>query len=384
MSDALIIYFPVGNGDTILVRLSDKTDILFDCNITEASRDESDEQHYDVHSHLLRTLKKDTDETPYVDTFILTHPDQDHCRGFSTTFFTGNPANYGDEHREDGLIRIDELWFSPRLFNRKDSDICDEARAFRREAKRRMRLYKEDDPAKSEPGNRLRIIGYSDSPDLEGLENIISTPGNAVNMINGANKKDFSFFIHAPFKDDTDSMWGERNLTSVVLQARFDIDGEKHAALAFFGGDAGCDVWERIFDRSKDETLKWDIFLSPHHCSWSFFSREPYKDNKTPSEKCLKLLRKGREGAFVVASCKPIKRDDDNPPHYAAKQQYIKIAGEKKFFATMEYPNADKPLPLELRLTKNGPQIVDSSNSSSITSSAAIRTAVGSPQTYGR
>jgi hypothetical protein len=383
MSDATITYFPVGNGDTVLVRLADKTDILFDCNITEASRDEEDESRYDVHSHLIKLLKKDQAKTPYIDAFILTHPDQDHCRGFTSTFYAGDPAKYGDSHREDDLIRIDELWFTPRLFTRAETDICDEALAFRKEAKRRMKLYRENDPSRSNSGNRLRIIGYSDSPDMEGLEEIISAPGSVVSLINGAVKNDFSFFIHAPFKNDTDSMWGERNLTSVVLQARFDIDGEKHAALAFFGGDAGCDVWENILDRSKDETLAWDLFLAPHHCSWSFFSREPYKDNKIPSKKCIQLLQKKREGAFVVASCKPIKRDDDNPPHYAAKQQYIKIVGEKKFFATGEYPEEKKPLPLEFRLTKNGPQKVDSSSSSAVTSSSAIESAVGTPQTYG-
>jgi len=385
MSDASITYFPVGNGDTILVRLTDSSSIMIDCNITEDSRDTSDETRYDVHNHLLNVLKKDKSNYPYVNAFILTHPDQDHCRGFIETFYTGDPAKYGDSHREKGFIRIDELWFTPRLFSRAEKELCEDAKAFRREAKRRMEIYRSKSDARNQSGNRLRIIGYSDSPDLAGLESIISVPGTAINLINGSVKKDFSFFIHAPFKEDTDSLWGERNLTSLVLQARFNVDNEADAGLVFFGGDAGCEVWEAILDRSREETLKWDIFTAPHHCSWSFFSREPYKDNKTPSEKCIELLKKKRQGAIVVASCKPIKNDDDNPPHYAAQQEYMKIVGEKgkKFYATMEYPDEKKPLPLQFEISKNGPVKIDPSRSSAIASSAAIQSVVGSPQTYG-
>jgi len=56
MSDPSITYFPVGNGDTTLVRLSDETSIIIDCNITKDSEDEDDEKRYDVHSHLLKML----------------------------------------------------------------------------------------------------------------------------------------------------------------------------------------------------------------------------------------------------------------------------------------------------------------------------------------
>jgi hypothetical protein len=383
MGDAFITYFPVGNGDTSLTRLTDKTDIIVDCNITEAAGDDEDESCYDVHNHLLKELKKDKDKIPYTDVFILTHADQDHIRGFTDTFYTGNPSYYSDDHRQDGFIRIDELWFTPRLFVKEETKLCKQAKAFRREARRRMKLFQENDPSACDQGNRLRIIGSSDSPDMEGLKAIISAPGTVINLLNGSVKPDFSFFIHAPFKEDTDTTWGERNLTSVVLQARFDIDGEAHADLAFFGGDAGCDVWERILDRSKETTLKWDLFLAPHHCSWSFFSREPYKDNQTPSKKCLQLLQKKRAGSIVIASCKPIKDDDDNPPHFAAKEEYVKIVGEKQFFATMEYPDEKKPLPIKFRLTKNGPQKVDEAKASAIASSAAVKSTVGTPQTYG-
>jgi dihydroorotase len=38
------------------------------------------------------------------------------------------------------------------------------------------------------------------------------------------------------------------------------------------GGDAGAAIWSKILELSKDATLQFDLFLGPHHCSWTFFS----------------------------------------------------------------------------------------------------------------
>ncbi len=384
MSDASITYFPVGNGDMVLIRLSDDTNVLIDCNITKDSKDESEETRYDVHSHLLKVIRKDNNKVPHLDAFILTHPDEDHCRGFKEFFYTGDPTGYSESDRKQGLIMVDELWFTPRVFSDYKGELSESAKSFYKEAQRRMKLHKKGDKTRSYAGNRLRIIGYSDSDELEGLEAIITAPGNSLNIINGSAKSDFSFFVHAPFRADTDSEKSERNDTSVVLQARFDVDNEARAGLAFFGGDAPCAIWKAIFDRSEDEDLEWDLFMAPHHCSWTFFSEQPYEENKTPSESSLELLKKHRSGAIVVASCKHIHDDDDNPPHYAAAEEYKKVVGSSKFYVTMDYPDEDKPKPLEFEISRNGPVKIDPAKSSTIASSAAIRSAVGSPQTYGR
>lgn len=382
MTDPSITYFPVGNGDTSLIRLSNGFDILIDCNITNDSKDESDETTYNVHDHLLSILKKEK-ETPYVDAFILTHPDEDHCRGFGETYYTGDPSVYSDKHKKAGLIRIDELWFTPRIFSPHEKDMCDTAKIIRKEAKRRMQLYQEKKSERNNCGNRLHIIGYTDNPDLKGLKEIITSPGDSINTINGSSLKDFSFFVHAPFKKDTDSKWAERNDTSVVLQARFDVEEEKNAALVFFGGDSGYEVWEEIVRISKDATLKWDIFLAPHHCSWSFFNEVPYDKDDKPCTTSLELLSKKRSGAIIVASCKPIKDDDDNPPHHAAEKQYIESVGKENFLVTSEYPDSKKPQPLIFTITKKGPQKKELSRSQSNSTASAINTVLKTPHTYG-
>src|SRR5438309_1706079 len=53
MSDHTITYFPVGNGDTSLIKLADKTTFVIDLNVTESASDEEDPSRYDVHAHFL-------------------------------------------------------------------------------------------------------------------------------------------------------------------------------------------------------------------------------------------------------------------------------------------------------------------------------------------
>lgn len=380
MRDASIIYFSVDNGDMSLIRLSDGTDIIIDCNVTNESLDESNQERYDIHNYLLKTLKKDTNNKAYIDAFILTHPDEDHCRGFDKIFYLGDPDDFETSDRDDGLISINELWFTPRVFAEYKKDLSTSAKAFLDEAKRRTRIYKDEGVKGVDSGDRLRIIGDSEEKDLEGLEKITAFPGSSVNIINSSRKQDFSIFIHAPFKEDIDPDNGERNDSSVVFQARFDINGVKNSALAIFGGDAGCSVWKDILRRSKESDLQWDLFLAPHHCSWSFFNEQDYKINNNVSEEAMKILMNGREGAIVIASCKPIKDNDDNPPHYIAAEKYKEIVGRNNFYVTSDNPNEN----LEFRMTINGPQKKDFVISKAIVSSSAIHSVTGIPKTYGR
>jgi hypothetical protein len=387
MQDPKITHFPVGNGDCSLIILSDNTQILIDCNTTEDASDDSVDERYDVHGYLLKYGKKHDGKIkiPHIDAFILTHADQDHCRGFETMFYTGDPAAYSAKHEQQGLLLIDELWFTPRIFCPHDTEMCKPAQAFRKEALRRMDLHKKLSPERNNRGNRLRIVGYTDNPDRKGLDHLTSVPGTYVDVIDGKKKTDFRFFIHAPFKLESDSKWSERNDTSLVLQARFDVDGTPDAAFAIFGGDAGAAIWEKILQRSGDEsTLQWDLFLAPHHCSWTFFSEQPYKDNKTPAKSSLAILGKAMNGARIVASCKPIRDDDDNPPHWAAAQLYKKAVGAQRFHVTSETPSEKRPLPIEFSISENGPVLEESPAASAVASSAAMRTAVSTPQTYGR
>lgn len=383
MIDPSITYFPVGNGDTTLIRLSDKTSILIDCNITQGSKDENEKSKYPVHEHLLEEIEKNRESIPHIDAFILTHPDEDHCRGFGDTFHTGDPSSFSKTDQNEGKILIDELWFTPRIFSPCEESLSEPAKCIYKEAKRRMKLYQNADSKSENPGNRLRIIGYSDNEELKGLDKILTTPGNSINLINSSIKSDFSFFIHAPFKKENDSDSSERNDTSIVLQVRFDVGDVENSGLVFFGGDSTCSVFERIIDISEKEDLEWDLLLAPHHCSWHFFNELSHEEDQTLNKKIISFLEMHREGAFIIASCKPVK-DDKDPPSIAAAKEYKKIVGSEKFIVTMENPNEEEPLPLHFVITRMGPQRKNLSVNKSIVSSAAVQAVIKTPQTYGK
>jgi hypothetical protein len=102
-----------------------------------------------------------------------------------------------------------------------------------------------------------------------------------------------------PFKEHLTSATKDKNSTSIVFQARFK---EKKAdtnfiTLAMFGGDSDHYAWDTILTKTKksgkdksESALDWDIFLSPHHCSWSFFNDRPYEDNKEAKKTSLQAL----------------------------------------------------------------------------------------------
>lgn len=372
MKELSITFFPVANGDTSLIRLNDGTTIIMDCHIC-------DNGGYDVASHLLDALDY-RDETPYVDVFVLTHPHEDHALGLQTTFFMGDPSKYSKDDRKKGLIIIDELWFAPRIFNEKD--LCDDAKAFKKEAERRIDLYRSGSKTRSYAGNRLRVIGATDNTDCSDLEEITTIPGETINMINGKEQDDFRFFVFAPIKRDIDSDDVKLNDTSIVMQARFDVDGEEEAVRVFFGGDAESPVWQRIVKRNRNSgNLPWDLLLCPHHCSWTFFNSGD--GDGDPVDEVLHLLKQKREGAYVVASSKPIKDDDINPPSFKAKKEYVKAVGPSHFLCTGETPNEKEPQPIYFTMSKNGlteSKLLKANQKATI---SVISNATSTPRTYG-
>ena len=194
MNNTKITFYPVSNGDTNLIEFSDGKKMLVDCKFRASSEEDNDE--YNVIEDLLTNkLKKKVYDLPYLNAFVLTHPDEDHCLGFSSKFFNGkNPAKKEPSKSEidSKLILIGELWYSPRVFTEQQQELCDDAKAFKKEAERRMKLWKDNDSTKDEPGNRIRIIGYSDIDDLNGIpDKRITVPGNELNELDGKSTKDY-------------------------------------------------------------------------------------------------------------------------------------------------------------------------------------------------
>jgi len=124
-------------------------------------------------------------------------------------------------------------------------------------------------------------------------------------------------------------------------------------------GDAECLIWENLWKKYKDtDRLKYDLLSVPHHCSWhslSYDSRLECDDPKV-CKNAKNALSQKKSGARLIAQCKPIKNDDDDPPSKAAKDEYLTIVTAASFICTDEYPNEGKAEPLEFNLTGEGPQ----------------------------
>jgi hypothetical protein len=379
MTESSITFFPVNNGDTSLLSVSEGntlTYVIIDCHI-------SNDPVYDVPTYLQNVLPKTKDDIPHVDVFMLTHPHDDHVLGFNRVFYTGDPADYSDDDEQAGRILIDELWFAPKIFNDKTKELSDDAKKFREEAKRRIDLFTSKKHARNSPGNRLRIIGATNNEKLSELEEITTRPGETLNILNNKILNNFRFFVYAPVIWDTDQDDINPNNTSIVVQARFDIDGVENSVKIFLGGDAECPIWERIVSKNDDENLAWDLLLAPHHCSWSVFSLDPYTEDSEPSEKVLHLLNQKRGYAYIVSSSKPILDNDDNPPSYRAKQIYVKKVGESRFICTGEHPTEKNPEPIYFTFSNLGVTMTDLPEDNVGTVEKAIGVVASSPRKYG-
>jgi hypothetical protein len=96
------------------------------------------------------------------------------------------------------------------------------------------------------------------------------------------------------------------------------------------GGDAEVAIWEKIWDHHKNtpDRLQYDVLIAPHHCSWhslSWDSWSDYGEDARLSLRARKALGQALSGAFVIASSKAIKDDEDDPPCIRAKREYLAI-----------------------------------------------------------
>jgi hypothetical protein len=220
---ATITFFPVGNGDMTLIALGDSTEtkILIDCKI-RAAADDPDDGTRDVAKDLGARLKRDSNGRPYVDAFLLSHPDKDHCSGLRKHFYLGPPEDYPDDKKSDAEKRIfiREIWSSPIAFRRASRShiLCDDAKAFNTEAKRRVQANR-DKGFRVDAGDRILVLGEDEDGKTDDLAPILVSVDQSFNRINGSKNQCFSARLLAPMpKSDDDSEEDlDKNHSSVIL-----------------------------------------------------------------------------------------------------------------------------------------------------------------------
>ena len=340
LPDSGFVFWPVGTGDSTTVCVAPGVVMQVDLRHLECANEEGD-PHAPV-VDLLEAVLPEVSGRPYLSVFALTHPDQDHCLGFSDLL---------------ERVTIGEIWFTPRILSEYIKDLCDDAEAFRREAARRVKVMVANGPD-VDPGDRVRIIGYDallEKDEYQGFpDEKLTVPSNEITELDGEDLSGgIRVFVHAPFRDDSA---GERNDTSLGLQISL-YSGEK-AIRGLFLGDLCYPTVKRIFDVSDDDDRAWNVLLCPHHCSKSVMY---WKDEDDADEILKQELMDQIEAAcetpgYIVASSEPIpssNKKGDDPPHAKAKDRYEEIAPDG-FLCTHGQTEGGSPPPIVFGITEDG------------------------------
>ena len=336
-----ITFYPLGNAESVLLELSNNKNVLFECADTHTNDD--DDKRID--------LTKELHSKKSFDVVMFSHAHDDHVKG-SKDFFE---FDHAQKYQGDNRAKIKELWVSSAFILDSDLD-SEDARVIRQEA--RYRLKK---------GYGIKVFSEPDKLDKWLEENGLSTDDSVYPIIHAGTLIDstkhnlgdeIQFFVHAPFSEDAEDV-EDKNEPSIVLQVRlFNALRETNIMIT---GDIPHEILEKIVNRSEanrnTEYLKWDIYDIPHHCSYTGLSDEKGEYWTTPTNEVKKLLSDySQDNSIMVASCKEIEEntDDNQPPHIEAKRAYEYFSGNKKFWATMEYPNKNNPKPLKYTIDSRG------------------------------
>ena len=356
---AKTVHFKVDNGDMALVELESGRRVLVDIRIRTAA-DDTDDDTPDVGAQLrgrLEDLGRDDEGRLYVDAFLLTHPDQDHCAGLETHFHLGSPSTWKGE---DDKILIREMWSSPIVFRRADrktgNKLCADAMAWRGEARRRVALYKSG--ASAGRGDLIKILGEDIDGKTEAFEAILVRAGAVFSAIAGEHDAFFEGLLLAPIlaEDEEEAELLSKNDSSVILRMTIAADGVSDAAKYLFGGDAEVAIWERLWRTYAAADLKYDVLVAPHHCSWHSLSWDSWSkkgDEAKVSPDARSALSQAGTGATILASSRPIKDDKDDPPCIRAAREYKAILKTVSgvFTCLADEPGGD---PVELTINRYG------------------------------
>ena len=347
MAKHILKFFPIGNADCTLFKLSTGKNILFDYADRRCA-DDPDDKRIDLPKALDEEVKGD------YDVVCFTHADDDHICGFSEYFYLEHAKVYQEGVRK----KIQELWVPAMVLT--DEEVKDEARVLRAEARYRLKAGK---------GIRIfsrpkKMRAWCDAQEDICFDDVKHLFVDAGSLAPGFNlgSEGVEFFVHSPFASETKNI--DRNSKGIIVQATFNDRCQTKLVL---GADIKDEVWADIVKVTRhfnrDHRLEWDIFHISHHCSYTALNREDKGENETEPIAEVKWLfeTQGKDGARIISPSKPIPQkgteedEDVQPPHRQAANYYKRVADLKKgeFKVTMEHPNSNKPEPIAFEIDED-------------------------------
>ena len=235
----------------------------------------------------------------------------------------------------------------------KTHSLCDDAKAWNKEARRRVAYYRANRCASD--GDRIKILGRDVDGKTDDLAGILVEVDTEFSRINGSADLSFTARLIAPLPSDDDAEEDvlTKNGSSTILGISMTSDWVE-AARYLIGGDAEVGVWERVWDRNKERkhVLEYDVLIAPHHCSWHGLSWDSWSDcgeDAEVSKDARSALGQARPGAKIIASSKPVADDDNDPPCVRAKREYESILRSPKGkFVCIGDGDDDSPYDLEI------------------------------------
>lgn len=355
-----IIFYPVGNGDTSQVVLSQGRRILFDyCQRRNAESVDTPELD------LKKRLKEELDEVgrDYFDVVAFTHADADHIMG-STDFFE---LHHASKYQGTGRVKIQQLWVPAAMLleSASNDQQSDEFVILRQEARYRL-LEGKDILVFSKPQALMdwlvpRLKARGEAPTAR--DHLFIDAGKLVPgfSLTGDGAE---FFCHSPFIEHCDGGDIIRNTAALVFNVRLQAGTNTFDYLEI--GDAHWEDLERIVRTTKwhgnYDRLTWDLINIPHHCSYLSLSDEKGEKETEPKPLVKELLLAGKQDSYIVSCSKPVVDIKESykqiqPPHIQARkayERYLREVNGRKFLVTMEEPNATRPEPLVFDVTAGG------------------------------
>ena len=282
---ARITFFPVGNGDMTLIRTESGRNILADINI-RAAADDPDDDTPDVARFLRDRLDRDGKGRLYVDVVLVSHPDKDHCTGLRKHFHLGPPDEWS---ATADRILIRELWSSPMVFRRasRRNVLCDDARVFNAEARRRVRRYRDVSHTVGD-GDRILILGEDEDGRTDDLDPILVQIDEMFSRISGREDASMTARLLGPLpsEDSDDDETLSKNNSSTILRFALAGAGIPDKCRFLTGGDAEVAIWEKLWHRHEwhPDWLSYDLLQAPHHCSWRSLSYDSWSEQGEDAE----------------------------------------------------------------------------------------------------
>lgn len=370
---AFMTFYPIGNADTTLIRLSNDDLILFDFANMRNANDPNDKR-----IDLPKAVREDMADADR-DSFrvvAFTHLDDDHICGARDFFWFDHARLLQGDDRP----KIDEMWVPADAIT--ETGVEGDAWTIRAEARHRL---KEGRGIKvfSRPAKLAKYLEEWGLTVDDRRECIV----DAGEIVPGLDKAadGVEFFVHSPFAWRSDDGLEDRNEGSIVVQATFLEGGSESQAL--LGSDINHETLTLMIKTTKKhgntKRLEWDILKLFHHCSYKSLSPEKGEDKTEPVDEVKWLFEElAHEKEKIVSPSWPIplkgsaEDSDSQPPHRQAANYYREIVRDSggQFLVTMETPRQSAPKPIKLKISWTGVTVMLAAAAPTVAAAASSTT----------